>query len=540
MPLPADGLSSFALAIAFIIAGAYLVVFLLQLPANVSAFAWNSDIASAFAIPQTVVKTGTGGHTMLGSTGAYIPLWFGLLTASLPLHHELWEVAATAVFATAALTIGWSVSQLSTRSAAILAILLALVASPLALAVFMAAAAHNTVYLGTALLGAYLVWMASARPRRRLTTLTATLLVGVLLGAFLASDFLLLVTGIVPFTATAILAGLTRDRRSRRLAVSALASVAVAVPVAWIISRIMGSFGFATEPSATSAAPLSAFPQHAEYLLEGLKELFGGYLGGQRAPGTLQAVLGIASDVVMAAALLVLPILGAYTVTRLIRSALRRSDAQATTLQLASRLHVIYWTGSAATAALAFMLSVNATGPHPQYYASLLLSVAAVAPLLKRPASVGRWLVPVGASILFAASLVGLTSVNLGAAPFAREESEIARLAQANHATTGYAGYWYASNLTWNSRERVRVRPVSLCSNPTGADFCQFYLNTVPSWFAPATQHTFLLVDPTEEYMSGVPRGLGPPLVAYALPESTTRMYIYPYDIASRLGAASD
>jgi hypothetical protein len=336
------GFDSLAGWVPLIIAAAYLVVFLLQLQHNLVALTWNSDVASAFTLPETLVRTGTGGHTVLASTGSYIPLWF---------------------------------------------------------------------------------------------------------------------------------------------------------------------------------------------------ELFGGYLGGQRATGELQSLLGIAVDVVVGVALLALSV---RTVARLVRSAWRRQDDETTTPgQLARTSHVVYWTASAASTAAAFELSVMADGVHAQYYATLVFSVAAVVPLLMRPASLGRWLVPLGASIFFAASLVGLFSVDLGGSRLQKEEPGIVKLAEANHATTGYAGYWYASNLTWNSGERIRVRPVSLCENPTGADFCPFYINRVPSWYVPNRRRTFLLVNPEEEYLSEVPKGLGKPIASYAIDEST-EMYVYPYNIASRLGTASD
>ena len=172
--------------------------------------------------------TGTGGHTVLGTYGSYVALWFGLLTARLPLHRELWELAPTALFIATALTIGWSVTQVATRRAGVLAVLIVLVASPTELNVFMAAVAHNTVYPCTALLGAYLIWLTHGDRRRRATALAVPLLAAVALGACLASDDLLFMTGIFPFSLTAALACLGRDRRSKLVALSALTTVVVA------------------------------------------------------------------------------------------------------------------------------------------------------------------------------------------------------------------------------------------------------------------------------------------------------------------------
>jgi hypothetical protein len=209
------------------IAAAYLCLFLLQLPDHVRQLDWYADYASGFTVPETVSKTGTGGHTTLGPYSLYVPLWFGLATAKLPLHRYLWELGPTALFMLSAAAIGWSVAQIANRRAAVLAVLITTVASPRALAVFMAAVAHNTVYPCTALLGAYLVWLAKGDARSRAVTLFTAVLAALVLGTCLASDLLLVPTGLAPFCVVAVLALLRRERRSRRVGLSALATVAL-------------------------------------------------------------------------------------------------------------------------------------------------------------------------------------------------------------------------------------------------------------------------------------------------------------------------
>jgi hypothetical protein len=471
------------------------------------------------------------------TTGQYISLWFGLLTASLPLHRALWEIAPFALSLVATSALGWSVLKLARWRAALLAVVLTIVVSPQATLIFTNAFSHNIAYLDTCLLGAYVVWLARTRPRGRVATLAAPLLAGVLLGVGLASDLLLLVCGIVPFVFTAVVGGIQRGRRAKSFAVSALVTVAVAIAVALITSHAMRSLGYVVPGALTSTSPLSALAQHSRYLFQGLKLLFGGYLASQPAPGPARAALGVACDVTMAVALIALLVAGAYTVARLIGSVGRRFEAS--DVELARRLHIVYWAGSAASTVVAFEFSVMAFEAHPEYYATLIFSVAAVLPLLMRRSAVGRWLVPLGAAVFFAASLVGLTSADLDPAPIAREEPAIAALADANGATIGYAGYWYASSLTWNSDERVRVRPVLLCTTLTGVGFCPFPLGRVPSWYVPSKRRSFLLVNPGEKFVPWIPVGLGKPLASYRVGDET-HMLIYPYDIASRLAPASD
>src|SRR5580700_2237290 len=128
--------------IPFCFAAAYVVVFLVQLPHNLWVIGWNSDYSSDFTMPTTLVQAGTGGGTVLGTAGGYLALWVGLLTAKLPLHRELWEIAPTALFIGTALTVGWSVAQVADRRRGLLAALLIFAASPRALYLFIAPIPH--------------------------------------------------------------------------------------------------------------------------------------------------------------------------------------------------------------------------------------------------------------------------------------------------------------------------------------------------------------------------------------------------------------
>jgi hypothetical protein len=516
------------------IAASYLILFVVRIPHNVTALGWDPDVGSAFVMPETLVKTGPGEGTVLASAGQWVPLWFGLLTARLPLHRELWGIAPTFLFIATAVIVGWSVAQLADRRAAVLAVLIGIVASPLALAFFMAPFSHNTVYPCTALLGAYLIWLTRSRGRRRLTALAVPPLAGVVIGTCLASDLLLAATAVIPLTLTAILAGLRRDRRSRLVSLSALATVAVAIPIAGLTTATMHSLGYLTLPAPVHVAALSELPARAQLLFKGLKALFNGYLGTAK-PGTLHTPLGIASDIVMSAALLTLLVIGVRTTARLISSGLRGQSTQTPT-QMARSLHVIYWVTSAATACGAFWIAGE--GPvttHESYYATAIFSVAAVIPLLLSTSSLARRLIPVGATVFFAASLVGLSNdyVNISAT-LARSAKTITKIAAANHVQVGYSNWGDSSGLTWGTHGRVIVRPLVECLGPRGVELCPGFQSYVPSWYVPQQRHTFLLIDANETEIRAAPESLGRPLAVYTF--ESMRMYIYPYDIASRLG----
>jgi hypothetical protein len=541
--LGSSSLPKLAWLVPFALAAVYGLVFLLQLQHNIREIAWSSDYSSAFTIAETVARSGTGGHTVLSGSGQWVSLWFGLLTARLPFHHELWGLAPTLSFICAASLLGWSLAQLTTRRTAILGVLLVVVASPLALAFFMAPFAHNSVYPCTALVGAYLIWLARGDARRKSTSFAAPVLIGIGLGVCWASDLLLIATAVAPLALTAIMACLRRSRRSRLLALSAFTTLVVGAGVAKLTSEIMASSGFAQLPTPTESTPLSEFPARAELLFKGLKSLFNGYLG-PGSPGTFHTELGIACVVLMSAALLASLILGAFTGVKFIASSWR-SDRPENRDQLASSVHVIYWVSSAVAACSAFIIGAEASAAnvHASYYGTVIFSVAAVVPLLMRHGSLTRWLVPAGASIFFAASIAGMLShyLDVGAGfALPRYVGDITQFAQANDVTNGYGGYWEAASTTWNSDERVIIRPVMLCEHPEAADLCPFTFARVPAWYAPDPKqhHTFLLVDKWEQWVGGLPPGLGPPLASRSF--GTMTMYIYPYDIASRMGPAPD
>jgi hypothetical protein len=534
--LVTERLPSVVWAISLTIAGVYLIVFVSQLPRNITELLWNADYSSGFTLPETLAQTGNGGRVAMGAAAEWVPLWFGLLTARMPLHRVVWEALPTFLFVATALMVGWSVLKLEGRRAALLAVLIGLVASPLALSFLMAPVAHNLVYPCTALLGVYLVWLARADGRRRATAWIVPPSLGVVFGTCLASDQLLVVTAAVPLAIASMLAAIQRDRRCRLVALSGFVTLAVAIPIAAVTSSLMTSAGYVKVASPAKVAPVSELAEHARYLADGLKTLFNGYLG-PRHPGVLHAPLGIACDVVMFAALLTMVVFAARVAARLLAAARRAGAAQAPP-RLARSLHVVYWVTSAAATCGAFWIAAETAGGtvlHEAYYGTAIFSVAAVIPLLLSCGALARLLISTGAGVFFAGSLAGLTSNYLDVAVrVERAAPAIVRFAQANRVTFGYGGYGEASSVTWNTHGRVTIRPVMQCDSPASVGICAFYLVAPPSWYVPRRRRTFLLVDRDEPWVTSAPRGLGRPLATYSV--GAISMYVYPYDIASRVG----
>jgi hypothetical protein len=522
--------------IAFAIGAVYLVMFVVLLPRDFSQLAWEPEVSSGLVMAETLVKTGSGGLTVMGSTGQWVPLWFGLLTAHLPLHRELWTIAPALTFVAAAVIVGWSVAQFADRRAVILALLIGLVASPLSLAFFIVPFAHNTVYPGTALLGAYLIWLTRGARRRRAVAFAVPPLLGVAIGACVASDFLLVATAVIPLALVSLLAAAQRDRRSRIVALSGLVTVAVTFPIAKLTASTMSSLGFITLQTPIKYASLSELPARAKLLFNGMQALFNGYLLPER-PGALNAALGLGCDVVMSAALLTLVVVGVRATVRFLAAGVRGRAPESPT-GLARSLHVSYWLLATAVPCGAFWLAGE--GPvttHESYYATVIFSLAAVLPLLLATSSRARWLLPLGAAVFFAASLNGLAANYFNfRTGLARTAPMIERVARAEGATVGYTNWQDASGLTWGTANRVVVRPIVECNNPSGVPLCPGFQAFVPSWYTPHPRRSFLLLDANGIAIYTVPPGLGKPLASYDF--GAIQMYVYPYDLATRLGPA--
>ncbi len=536
--LSTDTLATVLWLIALALAAVYLVVFTVQLPRNLAELAWNSSVASGYVMPETIAKVGMGGVTVMGSTGQWVSLWFGLLTAQLPGHRDLWSIAPTLLFVASAAMLGWAVAQVGGRRPAILAVLISVAASPVVLAFMMSPFSHNTVYPCATLVGAYLIWLTRAEGRARALSVVVPPVIGVVVGVCLASDFLLAAAVLIPLAIAAALAALQRDRLSRLLAFSTLGTIVVAIPAAKLTSTTMGSLGYVTLPTPLKIASLSELPQRARLLSEGLKALFNGYVVPE-APHPWHSPLGTASIVVMYAALIALIVVGVRVSVRLILAAVRRAPAREPS-ELARSVHIVYWFMAAAATCGAFWITGEGpTATHYSYYATVVYSVAAVVPLLMVTRSPARWLVPAGASVYFAAGLVGLGGdyFNLSA-KLARNAPAIERIAKLNHVQYGYSDWPDASGLTWGSHGRVVVRPLVECQGPESVGLCPGFQAYVPSWYVPRERHTFLLMEANGLDLSAVPASLGKPLAVYPVGEDMS-MYIYPYDIASRLLTAS-
>jgi hypothetical protein len=538
--LRADPVTLIIRALVVGVAVVYGVVVLVHLDRIITALLWNSDYASGLTLAQTLAHVGSAGNTTISTTGAWMDLWFGLVTAHLPLHRQLWEISPTILFIICALVIGRAVQRLSDPVTGVASALAILLASPWALAVFVAPVAHNTVWPTTAILGGGLPWILRHRDRSTTAWAVVVIVSAVLIGTSLASDKLVLVTGLAPLGVTAVAALWQHSRQVRRAGAGVLVALILSIPVEKLTNAIMTAEGYATTAPKLVIASPSSWGFHLRLLLEGIRDFSGSYLVSNTTHGW-DRVLGVACTLILIGVVLGFVAGGVRAVVLLVHDRSLGPEA------IGPALHVGYWFSSALIVVVAFICSTadgGNTSNHNSYFLSLVFSVGACVPLFVASGERWRWLRrlrPVAAlalAVFAVGSIIGITQSGvIGVSkPLAAYAGSITSLARADHARYGYAGYWDASSLTWESRDAVTVRPLLQCTNPNphGAAICPFLLMRTASWYRPVHRRTFLLVDPDNAFVTSLPAGLGRPVAIHRIGPLT--MYVYSYDIASKLG----
>jgi hypothetical protein len=209
--------------------------------------------------------------------------------------------------------------------------------------------------------------------------------------------------------------------------------------------------------------------------------------------------------------------------------------------------YVAFWSGSLVSTSLVFVLTdAPKDALSGRYLLAGYAAIAALLPLVATRSSRTRPIVTAGVCVfaLIAAYQAIRRPFNVITSP---EQSirfpgpstagELAQFARHEHVTHGYGGYWDAEELTWGTNFRVLIRPVRVCSGADSYPLCYPQLGMISSWYTPRPKtRSLLVVDSLGTSYDGVlgrDPALGKPLSARRLGD--IRVYVYPYDIASRI-----
>jgi hypothetical protein len=199
--------------------------------------------------------------------------------------------------------------------------------------------------------------------------------------------------------------------------------------------------------------------------------------------------------------------------------------------------YVLFWSTSPIFISMAFIFSSSTVDLYQRrYLVGLVYAAAALVPLLALRRHAWRAVVVVCVFVFGLAGVIGLqngTLINAASSvPNQAVADHVADVAAREGLDRGYAGYGDAPLITWATKFRVRVYPVGPCAANT--HLCPFTQHTISSWYqARSAKRSFLLVDPLQPFLKAPTPDLGRPVTVHQINQLT--MYVYPYDIASRI-----
>jgi len=512
--------------------GVWLLVFALDLRETVQGIYTNADLASALVIGELYDERVPGDEVVLGNYPWYSSLWIEDLTRGFPAHRQLWQIGFWLLSLGGVALVAWSTWRASSAWAAAIAAVLLVCAGYALLPMQLGANAHGPTNLHVALLGTFLVWCASRRGRVGPWPVHVVLcaVLAAVTAAGLASDRLLLVSGIAPFVGAAIaMAWMLPAPAGRRIAVSAVTVAVAAMVGSGLIVDAMRDANVQDLPVDVAFAPFDRIVSNFRLLLHALTFLGNGDFGGAEVEA--KSVFALVCAIAVLAALVAVT----RWASRWVRDVARRPAQRPERPELLA--HASFWILAGTVTSIAFVMS---TLPIDKFSARYLMTayyaLAALVPLLAvRPRA--RAAVAAGTTLVVAGATAALVRGDLHAAPGSPSgdiSGPLLRLAQAEGVEHGYAGFWTAAPLTWQMKAQVRVYPVASCTG--GPELCRFKLHYISSWYRPRPNtRSFLIIDP--HHLEGIGPSYADP--KFGPPQKSARIgdvtvHIYGYDIASR------
>jgi hypothetical protein len=176
-----------------------------------------------------------------------------------------------------------------------------------------------------------------------------------------------------------------------------------------------------------------------------------------------------------------------------------------------------------------------------RYVVTTAYALAALVPLAA--VARGAWArgaVVAGVCVLVTANIASLirhdTRDNAAGLPTTEVSGPLTVFAEQVGVGKGYAGYWDAAALTWQTRGRVKVYPVQACAGDAPRP-CAFAFHKISSWYTPEPgKRSFLILDDRQRDAAPSDPGntLGRPERRVRIGQLT--VLVYDYDIASRIG----
>jgi hypothetical protein len=515
----------------------------------------SADFASAPVIGELYGGSPAHRQVVLGSMAWFSTLMFELATRWLPLHREIWEAAPYAMALASAALVAWGASRVAGRRGALVAAAIVLCAGPRTLYWLFALNDHAPSWLCLTLLAAALVALEQ-RPAWLSTRVLIPVLalIGAVVGVNAASDPLVIVGAVVPLLFACAAVWALRPTRASALALAwALACTAVAGVCYALTRALMHHENVVIAPNLPHnklASPETSVSNVALWW-QSLTRLGSGDFYSQTL-GLSSGLRLICAVLTLIAVATILPLTW-RVLSRTFSARDRDADGQrpGDSLRLATGAveqramrcaWCVFWATSATAISVSYVFSANPEGSvwSSRYLVGVIYAAAALLAVLMRGERLVRLAVIAGVSVFALNGIVslwnGLATENTSNFPSTTLYGQVANAAAREHLSYGYAGYWDAAPITWGTHMRVQVYPLAPCN---GDQLCEFNLHYITSWYTPRPHtRSFLLYDPTQPAATPAMSTLGKPSAEIHL-QGPVVMYVYPYDIASKLAAAS-
>jgi hypothetical protein len=467
---------------------------------------WDSDVSGPLTLAERLRGSGP---VYIPHYGEWTTFWWLLATRALPWHEQLWTASGYALTLLSALLLGWATWRVAGTWAGVTAASAALVVGPFVLRSFLSTTgAHVTNPFGAVVLAVVLVMLT------RTTSWVPALAGGLIAGANAASDGLLWFAGIAPFALAAALLVWTTRRRDIALRAGATLGVVVVTSVATNV--IMRALNFHVEGLTVALAPLHDLPGNIVHLGR-MVALLGGAnyaLVGRYPADPLREALALLMFAAIAA-----PLVAAFKMWR---------------ANAALRVYAFYWAAAVGLLCFVFVVTPNAValGPKSVNYLLTLAPAAGVGiALVAAQAHRAQVVVALAVATVAATNIAGVVDGRAeitGVVALPEQARQLTRLLEREGVRRGYAGFWDAGNLTWQTNMRLLVAPVRNC----GAQLCPNNFFTIRSWYEPKGGPTFLLIDPTLPLVRA-PRFVSGAAETHRFGPLT--VYVFDYDIARHI-----
>jgi hypothetical protein len=513
---------------------AYLVMLAAQFSQLLADVYLSADNAAGPVLGE--LYDGTGQHlVILGHSSWFSTVLFERWTLWLPAHRQLWELAPYAMALCSVAFVSWGAWRVAGRWAGAATLAVMACAGPSLLTILMVADDHSPTWFTLALIGAFLAALELGVVSSRGWLVVFAVLVGVLLGVNAASDVLLTISGAVPLLLAVVCTWvLYPGRHTARAMRFAIGSVGVALVAGLIAHGIMRHDDVisAHDPKISTLAGTEIIGTNFKLWWQSLVVLGNGDFFGMSVG--FSALIAFVCAAITLTSVFLVPRIAHRELARAIDER-RRSPHTAD--RAARSAWCLFWASSAVLLSLAFVFSA---GPEDitsnRYLVGVIYAAAALVPMLGLRNLPVRVIITAGATLYAFAGCLALAQERIGppASPTDPIAAAVAKIAKAEHMSIGYAGYWDASPITWATHFHIKVFPVGNCGNQR---LCGFELAIDTAWYTPRPGiHTFLLVDPAYPANPSNPTpDLGRPIAAHQIGGIT--MFVYPYDIASRLYA---